>query len=530
MQQKFFIPFFCFLSSLAFVANGQNTDIISKFKHLSLPQLSDTANYYYKKNSFDTALVCYSLFIGRYAETGFEHQERIAEAYNRSDIIHYQRSDFRTANELLVKALLFCEKIGYDTYKPRILINFGNIYYSFDKYDLAKSYYERALSLTQDTITIVPILNNLGVIALRNGKLDNALDFFNKVLAISMRHNKIHLHNILHGLGEVYKEQNNYDSACVYYKLALDISRKNNQTKYEATCLSDLGKLFFKHNRIDSALFYIELSNAVAKKNSFLDILAENYLTLSKIEESKGRKTQALEHFKTHSKLKDSVFNIRKIGDSDQIQRLYEISKINEEIEQLLIEQKIKENTIYFQKIIQRIILAVLLIVSIVLVFVFFQKRRLNTAYKALFEKGVELIENQQNLSEKFRKKYKKSALTYDKQEELLEKILSFMENTSLICDTDFSVGKLAEAVQSNDMYVSQAINTILKKNFRSFLNEYRVREAQRLFSEPDAAKYTIEFVSLSVGFKSRTAFRDAFKEITGVSPNFYIRSMQNAN
>jgi len=85
----------------------------------------------------------------------------------------------------------------------------------------------------------------------------------------------------------------------------------------------------------------------------------------------------------------------------------------------------------------------------------------------------------------------------------------------------------LAELVQSNQNYVSLAINNALKKNFRSFLNSYRIREAQRLFSEPDAAKYTIDVVAFMVGFKSRNAFHDAFKEITGVSPKFYFKSVQ---
>jgi AraC-like DNA-binding protein len=61
-------------------------------------------------------------------------------------------------------------------------------------------------------------------------------------------------------------------------------------------------------------------------------------------------------------------------------------------------------------------------------------------------------------------------------------------------------------------------------------LNEYRVREAQRLFAQPDAAKYTIESVSLIVGYKSRSTFREAFAEITGVSPSFYLKSIQNVS
>jgi AraC-like DNA-binding protein len=112
-------------------------------------------------------------------------------------------------------------------------------------------------------------------------------------------------------------------------------------------------------------------------------------------------------------------------------------------------------------------------------------------------------------------------------QQELLNKIYTVMEDVSVVCDPDFSVEKLATLVQSNNTYISQVINTNLKKNFRSFINIYRIREAQRLFSEPDVAKYTIDAVALQVGFKSKSAFYDAFKEITGVSPSFYLKSIQ---
>jgi AraC-like DNA-binding protein/Flp pilus assembly protein TadD len=528
MKKLLFIFTFLCYSFATLVANEQNESMVSKYRYLSLQQLVDTADYYYKESNFGASLICYRLLINQHLEGNLEDQEKIVVAYNRSAIIHYQKGDFRTANELLVKALLLAEKIGYDDYIPRILNNFGNIYFSFRQFDLAKSYYEKALNLTQSPNAVVPVLINLGIIELKNKQLNNSFNLFSKALQMSKKNDSIHLFNVLLGLGELYQMQKNFDSAYVYYKSALDIAIKNNHIRFETEALSTLSKLFLEYNRLDSALFYVEQSNKLGYKNGILDVLAENYLTLSKIEEIRGRKTLAFEHFKTHSKFKDSILNIRQIGDSDQIQRLYDISKSNEEIEQLRVEQKVKENTIYFQRIIHRIVLAILLIVSVILIFVYLQNRRLNSAYQVLFEKNTELIENQQNLSDKFRKKYKKSALTHDKQEELLEKILSFMENTSIICDTEFSVDKLAESVQSNHTYVSQAINTMLKKNFRSLLNEYRIREAQRLFSEPDAAKYTIESVALNVGFKSRSAFRYAFKEITGVSPNFYMKSLQN--
>ena len=102
------------------------------------------------------------------------------------------------------------------------------------------------------------------------------------------------------------------------------------------------------------------------------------------------------------------------------------------------------------------------------------------------------------------------------------------MEDTSIVCDPEFSIDKLAELSKSNQKYVSQVINDTLKKNFRTFLGTYRIQEAQRLLADFDATKYTIDSIALKVGYKSPNSFRDAFKEITGVSPSFYLKSIQD--
>ena len=153
-------------------------------------------------------------------------------------------------------------------------------------------------------------------------------------------------------------------------------------------------------------------------------------------------------------------------------------------------------------------------------------KKKIILIYKVLFNKNFETINIQNKLSESFNAKYKKSMLTNDRQGELLNRIVMIMEDNSIICNPDFSVDMLAELVHSNQKYVSQVINDSFKKNFRSFLNSYRIKEAQLILSEPDAIKYTIESVALQVGFRSRNAFRDVFKEFTGISPNSYLKSM----
>jgi AraC-like DNA-binding protein/Tfp pilus assembly protein PilF len=533
------LAFIFALCSLVFVAKAQvslltltqNNQIISNFSHLSTQQLLDTAEHYFKKNSIDTALVCYSLIVNTPVKnTDVEQKKKVIETLNRLAKIYTDMSDYRSAHDVLIKALLLCEEINYESFLPKIFTNIGNIYYHFNRFDIAKEWYSRALQAgPEDSIGLAIILNNLGAVEVENKNIDSAFFILNQSLQISERINFSGLYSTQSYIARLYQYQKQYDSAFYYFRLALNNAKENNQIEKEADNLSHLSKLFFEVGKTDSALLYIEKSKTIAKNNNFLRILAKNYLALANIEESEGRNKNALTYFRTYANLRDSIFNTEIFGNINQLQHSYEISKTNQQIEQLVIKQQIKDQVIRYQRIIQGIIFAVLMLVSIVLLFVFLQNRKLNVAYKALFDKSLKIIDLEK-LSKDDSKKYQKSALTYEEQNELLNRILVLMEDTSIICDAELTVDKLAEMAKSNTTYVSQVINFTFEKNFRSFLNEYRMREAQRLFSEPDAAKYTIEFVANQVGFKSRTAFSNTFKEIIGVSPNFYFKSMLDVN
>ena len=522
--------------SLTIVVTGQSKvyslsskkDVISKFMHLSQQELLEAGNLYLNNNNFDTALVCYGLIIkSKVLNPDIEQHSRVLDALNNTSVIYSKMNDYRNAHRYLIDALILNEKCNIPAYHPVIFNNLGNIYVHFKKFDTAKTFYYKALKSCQDTLSLDRIYNNLGHIETELGNTDSAFYFLNKALQISELNEGKRLWIIYYSLASVYQKTKQYDSALHYYRLSLKESRIHNTLFNEVEVLSDLGKLFFKINKPDSALYYIDLSNRLANENRILKVEAENCLTLSKYEESKGYTKKAFEHYKQYIKLKDSVFNLDIFGDINQLQRLYEITKTNQQIEQYAIEQQINKRTIYYQKILWITTSVVLFLMCLVSLFIYFQKRNLNRAYKSLFEKNIEIIGLENGTSEKNGEKPRKSTITDDKQEELLHKILTVMEDTATICDPDFSLDKLSELVQSNQNYVSQVINIALKKNFRTFLNGYRIKEAQRLFSEPDSSKYTIETLSLMSGFKSSSAFRNTFKEVTGVSPSFYLKSIR---
>jgi AraC-like DNA-binding protein/Tfp pilus assembly protein PilF len=501
-----------------------NNDFIESLMHLSYKQLYDNANYYFDKRDSDTALIYFNLLINIPVKKNNSEQQKImVEALNKISIIYFHWSDYRNSYDFLIQALRLCEKYNYDTYLPKIYTNMGNIYFRYNKYDLAKDYYSKALRFSQDSALNVVLYNNLGANELENGKLDSALCYLNKSLKISSFYEEFFLSDIWNNMASYYHKKQQYDSAFYFYQASLSVAKNYNRYAREAQNLSDLGRMFFELNKPDSALFYINLANKVAMEHNFPRFIAENHLTLSKIKEAKGKTKEALEHYKEYTVLMDTLLNVENFGEISQLQRMYEVGKTNQQIEQLNVEKQLKARTIYYQ----RIILFILLFVSFVLFIYVYQKRNLSRAYKTLFAKNIEIIDLQKKSSGNNLEKQPKTTLANGLQEGLMDRILEIMEETSVICDTSFTINKLATMLQSNHTYVSQVINSAFKKNFRSFLNSYRIKEAQRLFSEPDASKYTIEAVSLQVGFKSRSAFRDAFKEITGVSPNYYLKEMQ---
>ena len=510
----------------------QNINDVSNFTQLSQQQLFDTAKYFYNRNSIDTALVCYNLIINSKTvkENDPEQQKRVINSLNITAVIHAYMCDYRSAYKYLIDALFLSEKYNMVFEQPNIYNNLGTIYSHFKKYDIAKSFYYKALSLCEDEMSSDLYLNNLGYMEVLSGNIDSAFYFLNKSLQICKRFNNDKLHLITNSIASLYQNTKQYDSAFYYYKLSLCESRKNNNIEHEVKNLSDLGKLFFEISKPDSAIFYINLSNTVAAKNNSLKIMADNYFALSEFEESKGNTKKAFEYFKKYTTINDSVLNKNILWDINQLQRLYEVSKTNQQIEELIIEQKIKERTIHYQRIIQNIIIGAFLTVSFVLLVIIFQNKKIRNAYRVLFDKNVEIIKLSENSTEKENEKNKgknrKNKPDDDIQKELLNRILSVMKDTSVFCNPSFTLDNLATFVKFNHNYVSDAIYTAFNKNFRSFLNSYRIKEAQRIFSDSGTEKYTIEHVAFQVGFKSRSAFREVFKEITGVSPAYYMKSL----
>ena len=99
-------------------------------------------------------------------------------------------------------------------------------------------------------------------------------------------------------------------------------------------------------------------------------------------------------------------------------------------------------------------------------------------------------------------------------------KVLRYMESCRPFLDSRFSVENLAEAVFSNKVYLSKAINYYSGRNFKQFINYYRVLYATELMKKDRHLKVTE--LALKCGFNSVVTFNAAFKLNMNMTPSSY--------
>lgn len=503
-------------------ANESRERLIENLSRMSMQELMKRAAEHADNRHYDTALLCYTTIINRNANA--ENRSLMVKAMNRAAAIYGSISDYRSAFSMLMHALSLCDRYNLVDEKSSIYNNIGNVYYSCKKYGSAATYYKKALQTNRDTTNTFLILNNLVNTSLNNEQADSVQYWLGKCREVNRRSGGKYTYLILNSMAFMHKQQARNDSALYYYRRALQESRRSGSAVTEASILSSMADVWLTEQRTDSARKYIAMSDDIARRNNMRNILADNKLLLAGVEETEGRTPAALALYKQYYELRDSIMDTSLLGEITDMQSLYEMSKVNRRIEQMEMEHRIKERTIGYQRALMTGAGLLLLLAIGFLLYITASKRKLSRAYEVLMKKNIEImeLEEQDCKTEETRKSYDANWPA-----DMPQKIKQIMENESLICDPKFTINRLSELAGTNRTYVSSFINSVEGKNFRTFLNEYRIRAAQRIFAQPDASRYTIETVAAMVGFKSQSSFRDAFREITGVTPGFYVKSLK---
>ena len=115
-----------------------------------------------------------------------------------------------------------------DPSSAEVLYGIGSVYLDQQKTDAAKESFERALKLRASyPDTLANSWNNLGLLAAREGRMGDAIGYFQEALKLSPDH-LIALDN----LGSAYRQQKRWDDARKTYDRALDVNSNDAEANY----------------------------------------------------------------------------------------------------------------------------------------------------------------------------------------------------------------------------------------------------------------------------------------------------------
>jgi len=483
--------------------------------------------------------------------------------------VFYKMSNYKYAIEYAKKSLNIDSLSNASAYNTLAAIHLRQA-----DYLSAMNYYiksEKIYNLQNDLAGLTSIYSNLATIYLYQKDFKRALKYLFKAVTIAndIENNQITTINLYSNIGAVYYEKNMSDSAEFYYKKALSkyqkiqyidgviiellnlaeikIDKKEyletlnylEEAKQNINKINDINKLIelyfsfarlnYEQNQLDSSLHYLFEAYDTAKKYNHHEqaIFALKHISIVYVAKEDYKK--AYLYYDKFFLLNDSVFDINKTEIIEQLKFSFETEKNLTEIENLNKEKNYQSIIITNQKKILFIILFSLILIIIFTVFISRQLVNKNNAYKQLVEKNEILLNIDEELNIQLESKLsnEKKGISDEKKIELLENLKKTMLSQKPFLKSTFSLDQLSKELNTNRSYLSKVINESFNMNFPNFVNEYRIKEACRLISAKKHESETIQSIAEDVGFNSPSAFNNAFKKFTGVTPSFYIKEIK---
>ncbi len=415
----------------------------------------------------------------------------------------------------------------------------GNTYTEIADYPEALKYYKQALVLVKainNNRILFSVYNNIGIVYDCETKHEAALEYYQKALHIQRKYlpeMQELKSNILINIGMTKKATKKYNEALKLYNQALEIAIKNKENRRISTIYFNKAEVYNLLANYDSSFQNIQKSLDYANENVYNWVLSESYLLISSLYKKRGDLNHSYLYLQKHINCKDSLINIKKLGNIAKIKLINETNKKELEIEQLEMANKLDKIKLKTYK--NRLIFIVLLsLMSIVILSGFlFYKIRIR---KALFHivggniksmndkkeiKRLKQLVKSQNPSNN--NKYLKSSLDKDEKERITEIIEKALNEDKIFLDPNLTLEKFADISQTNRTYFSQVLNENFHKSFNDLINEYRTEEAKNLLISDYSSNYTLEAISKKVGFNSISTFNRIFKKHTGITPSFFL-------
>ncbi len=317
----------------------------------------------------------------------------IGAEYELLSLIHLLKGNHHIALQECLKALDFFEKTNDAIRKADALKQLGNIDYTLGNFNTSLKYSKEALDIykkNNDLFYQSSTANQLGQTYIKLKEFTKAETSFKEALELAKKTESTNDQaNSLRGLGKVALNNQNYSDAQNQFLAALKKYQSINFSNDVAQTLNLLSKVAQAKKNWNSALDYINKSIIINKDIGAQSNLKDDYLQRSILYERLNNTQSALIDLKKYQVINDSIFNKEKTQQIEELRTIYETEKKEQQIqiqknEIDLLNLKGKTNNL------QRLLLIIGLLASLIAVYAFYQRNKRNKLAKEAAQAELE--------------------------------------------------------------------------------------------------------------------------------------------
>jgi AraC-like DNA-binding protein len=475
-------------------------------------------------------------------DKGLEHYHKALEYYKEIDdkhamaLIYMQlsyRVDRATGHEYAQRSTELFAQSGDSLGMAKNLIHISYNARNILDDDMNLKYLQRAYGIYKkyaDYPGMVYALFHLATYHSRKlGDSAAALQYLKKGAEIALKHKVIKgAGHLFITLGGYYKMEGQYDSAAYYYHIADSITAYMPGKPERIRYFIRMGEMLNAMGQFEEAEEYLKKALEQAQKIDDWQLINIAYNTLYRNFKDIGNYEKALTFYEQHEQLKNKMINQSTESKIAELQIRYETDKMEHQLEVLEKDREIKNQLLRKNQLTIASISTVLLLILAFTGLIIRQLIKKRRAYNKLMEKNLQLLKCERTGTPK------KNGGTNNQpsidpvlQQQILKNLNYQIKQKKVFLKDDLTLNALAKKCQTNSSYLSKIIHEKYDTNFSGFINELRIKEAQKMMADKAFQSYSIEGIASSVGFKTKSVFNASFKKFTGVTPSYYLEYLK---
>lgn len=339
--------------------------------YIDLPPSGDFASTYSLigmcyglTNNLDSALIAFRKAL--YINIEIPDSSGVGVNYYNIGLVHHFKGQYDDAIKNYLKSLEIREAIKDTSAIIASLTSVGEIFRLRDEFEKAMKYYKQALSyksslqkeslpgkqLNKNKEILAYIYSEIGLIQKEQKNYDKALLCFDTAIVYSKEINyKRGIATISSYKANIEKSLKNYSKAKVLYQESLNAYRIINYGPGITQALTSIAEIETEFKNYSKAISILDSAWIGAKDNNLLEEQTEILRLKLKANRALGNKERALHYYDEYSKMKDSLFNIDREKQIEEIETKFQTEKKEKQIEILNQETELQQQKLKSQRL-----------------------------------------------------------------------------------------------------------------------------------------------------------------------------------